>query len=182
MTSPAAENPHDTISDMIRFGVIHALDGVRASVSIAGLVTPALPMILLAGGFALWIPPTPGEQVVVLCPNGDITGGFILRGIPCDAFPAPGGDAIAVLRMPDAATIAYDPDAHVLAITLPTGKIILTAPEFDFTGDVKVTGKLDVSEVITSANDVVAGTVHLKTHVHKDTKPEVGSFSGVPKP
>lgn len=170
----SAPDPHDTISDMIRFGTVESVEAGFAVVNCADIVSPPLRWMTLSGLFGLYYPLSVGQQVVVLCPDGDIAGGLIFGGIPCDAFPLPGDGLKIVLKMPDGTVITYDADAHTLTLSLAAaGKIIASAPggfEFTgkskFTGDMTLTGKLDASDKITSANDVVAGAVSLKTHKH----------------
>jgi phage baseplate assembly protein V len=42
------------------------------------------------GQTRVWAPPAVGEQVLVLCPAGEIGAAIALGGIACDAFPVPG--------------------------------------------------------------------------------------------
>lgn len=165
---------HDMISDMVRFGKVEAVADGHATVSFGDILSPPLRWVTLAGLFALYCPLSVGQQVIVLCPDGDITGALILGGIPCDAFPLPGGGLKIVLKMPDGTVITYDATAHTLTIALAAGgKVIASAPSgFEFTGDSKfigditLQGKLDATGRVHSDDDVTAAAISLKTHKH----------------
>ncbi|HET6536710.1 MAG TPA: phage baseplate assembly protein V [Sphingopyxis sp.] len=146
------------IGDLIRFGVIHSVDlanGV-AVVEAGDILTPAMPWTEQAGSFRTWRPPSVGEQVILLCPEGDIEGGVILRGLFSNSFPAPANDEYQHLYGADGLIITLTGDG--LAITAPGGAAI--------TADVTITGNLDVSGTITASEDVVGGGISLKDHKH----------------
>lgn len=189
------------LDDMIRFGVVVSVDGARAVVACGEITSPPLPWLTLAGQVSAFVPPSPGEQVVVLCPSGDIAGAIILGGLYSNANPAPAESPRILLKCADGSTFAYDAGAHALTVTLAAGSGKIVAPQgFEIQGDVTITGKLSTTDdvtidgklsttddvtvtgKVTASDDVIADTIHLKTHVHKDTKPEPGSFSGAPKP
>lgn len=169
-----SQDAHDTISDMIRFGTVESVEAGFAVINCGGIISPPLRWMTLAGLFGLYYPLSVGQQVVVLCPDGDIAGGLIFGGIPCESFPLPSDGLKIVLKMPDGTVITYDATAHTLTLAITAGgKVIATADggfEFNgkskFVGDMTLTGKLDASDKITSASDVLAGAISLKTHKH----------------
>ncbi|EGF93102.1 baseplate assembly protein V [Asticcacaulis biprosthecium C19] len=166
---------------MIRFGTIQSVDGQRAVVLCGEVVSPPLPWLAIVGAWLVWLPPSQGAQVTVICPDGDIAGGIILNGIYSDAFASPVTSLLsALLKAPDDATFVYDAAAHALTFTLPaSGTVKIIAPGgFEFEGDTKVTGKFEATGdatfgakisatgEITSNDDVKVGDISLKNHKH----------------
>ena len=187
------------LGDLIRFGTVAAVDlaAQRCTVTLTDeLLSGPLPWLAgRAGAVSAWSPPTVGEQVVLLCPEGDIAAGVVLLGLYSDANPAPAGDTHPLLKLPDGSTLRYDADAHELAVSLAQGaKLTLAAPggatitgdlslvgKLAVQGDVTVQGGLSVSGDIAARGDVKAGTVSLKGHVHLGVQGGSG-LSGAPKP
>ena len=124
----------------VRKGTILAVDHAaalcRVSVGDAdsdgsGLQTNWIPWVAgTAGGTREWLPPTPGEQVVLLCPMGDPAQGVALRGVYSNAAPAPASAPDTHARVyPDGASITYDHAAHALTAELPAGATVrIVAP------------------------------------------------------
>lgn len=160
---------HGKIGDLVRLGAIASVDLAAARVTVAcgEVSSPPCPWLEMAGGFRSWIPPVVGEQVLLLCPEADIAGAVVLRGLYSTAHPAPRSDTVLRFSTPDGATFDYDPDAHALTIALPAGGSI------DLDGDLNVTG------TITATEDVVGGGKSLKTHKHGGVQAG-GAQTGVP--
>ncbi|WP_324657401.1 phage baseplate assembly protein V [Burkholderia thailandensis] len=96
-----------------------------------GLQTNWIPWLTpSAGATREWLPPTKGEQVVVLGAMGDLAQGVALRGVFSDAFPAPDHLPNTHTRVyADGARVSYDHDAHALTAELPAGATVrLVAP------------------------------------------------------
>ncbi|KVX62879.1 phage baseplate assembly protein V [Burkholderia stagnalis] len=119
----------------VRKGSILAVDHAAALCRVAvgdpdddadSLQTNWIPWIACAAGTTRdWLPPTPGEQVVLLCPMGDPAQGVALRGLFSDAAPAPASSADTHTRVyPDGAVVAYDHAAHALTAELPAGATV----------------------------------------------------------
>lgn len=142
------------IGDVIRLGLVASVDlGAGLAVVTCGEIdSPPCPWVELAGSFRSWRPPSEGEQVLLVCPEGDIAGGIVLRGLFSNSFPAPASDEDHQLFGPDG-----------LVIKLTGDGIEITAP-----GDVIVHG------------DVIADGVSLKNHVHDSVQPGDG-ISGKPR-
>lgn len=87
-------------------------------------------LALAAGDTRDWNPPTAGEQVLMLCPGGELADGVALRGIYTDDIAAPSHKPSAHTRAyPDGAVIEYDHEAHTLTAILPAGAAVqLDAP------------------------------------------------------
>lgn len=97
-----------------------AEDGANLQTNWIPWITPA------AGTTREWLPPTRGEQVVLLCPMGDPAQGVALRGLFSDDAPAPDSSASTHTRLyPDGARITYDHASHALKAELPAGATVL---------------------------------------------------------
>lgn len=163
-----SDDPHSLIGDLIRYGVLDSVDNNagRAVVKIGDTLTPPLRWFAFSGPFAIFAPAAEGEQVVVFAPEGDITHALILRGVPCDAFPAPASGMLFRVKFPNGTTFDYDTDTNRLTLNL-TGGMDINAPEgATLTGDLNVTGQISATGKITSNDDVVTGDISLKDHVH----------------
>ncbi|WP_429394229.1 phage baseplate assembly protein V [Robbsia andropogonis] len=129
------------IRNLIRKGHILAVDHAHALCRVAvgdtqrddeGLKTNWLPWLAATAGTTReWLPPTQGEQVLLLCPTGDPAQGVVLRGLYSDDAPSPSRDDRAHVRVyPDGARIAYHHQSHQLDVVLPGGASInITAPD-----------------------------------------------------
>ncbi|CAJ0784596.1 phage baseplate assembly protein V [Ralstonia chuxiongensis] len=77
------------IENLIRIGTVTDVRHTQPSavrVQSGGTVTHWLPMLQQrADGTRTWNPPTKGEQVVLLCPSGDLSNGIALFAIPFTA-------------------------------------------------------------------------------------------------
>jgi phage baseplate assembly protein V len=142
-----------------------------------------------AGELVTWAPPSVGEQVKLLCTDGDLANAVVLRGLYSSQYPAPSADPEVVLsQFKDGAVISYNAATHALSAVLPAGGTVavhadggvtITGPvtivgDTEITGQVKVKGKAVVSE------DVVGGGISLKQHKHGAVQPG-GGTSGAPQ-
>jgi phage baseplate assembly protein V len=168
----AQSNDHEQLTgEVIQVGTVVSVDHAArtCTVELGDLVTGELPWFaLFAGGVKLWLPPSVGEQVAVLCPEGDLENGIVLPGIYSDANPAPSSDPdIVMLEMPDGAAFTYNHAAHALEATLPDGgTAALTATTFTINGDVAINGNVTVTGTATASEDVIGGGKSLKGHKH----------------
>jgi phage baseplate assembly protein V len=114
------------------------------------------------GKTRVWSPPSVDEQVLLICPGGEIGAGIVLRGLPSTANPPAGNSLREVILFEDGAEIAYDPEAHELEVILPAGATAALVADggITITGDITLTGKL------TASDDVIAGGKSLKSHKH----------------
>ncbi|KWC25370.1 baseplate assembly protein [Burkholderia ubonensis] len=117
----------------VRKGTILAVDHAAGLCRVAvgasdddGLQTNWIPWLTpAAGGTREWLPPTQGEQVVLLGPMGDFAQAVALRGIYSDAAPAPDSSPDTHTRVyQDGARVSYDHAAHALTADLPAGAIV----------------------------------------------------------
>lgn len=187
-----------TLANLIRYGTVASIDvdAARVTVKTGGVTTKPLPWLSSrAGRVRAWNPPSLGEQVMVISPNGDLAAGVAFPALFSNAMPKP-ADATAdnvVVAFADGAVLLYDMAAHLLKASLPAGgRVEAVAPDgFKLTGDVDIEGKLHVSDAvtldstlhadsnITSDADVKAGNISLTNHPHDKVQPGTG-VSGKP--
>lgn len=185
-------DPADTqrlLGDMLRLGTVTSVDLGEGTcrVQIGDLETGDLPWLTgAAGDTHIWIPPSEGEQVLVVAPEGDTLGGLVLRGLPSNANPAPGNSRTVVVAFADGAKLSYDPEAQKLDVVLPDGgkaKLVCDVEidgKLKVTGDVQLDAKLHADGEISSDDDVKAGDISLKNHKHGLVKTGTDK-SGVPE-
>lgn len=140
-----------------------------------------------AGLTRVWSPPSVGEQVLLVCPDGQIGAAVAITGIVQDAFPPLGSTTAEMIEFADGAKITYDPEAHELVAVLPGGGTVDVTADGGMTlrGDVTIEGNLAVREsvtvdqTVTASEDVIADGISLKSHRHGQV--QAGSAqSGVP--
>ncbi len=166
------------ISNVIRIGTVSAVDYAAGLCRVQSdeNETDWLPWFTPRAGETIeWSAPSVGEQVMVLCPEGVMNGGVVLRGIYSNAFPPPAsGAAMHLVRYSDGAVICYDTDAHALTATLPNGGtstvnadggITLNGP-LTVNGDTTINGEAAVSKSLTAQTDVIGGGKSLAGHTH----------------
>jgi len=154
----------DLIGDLLRIGAVASVDlaGATATVQAGDVLSPDLPWLEWAGSFRTWVPPSVGEQVLLLCPEGDIAGGIILRGLFSNARPAPASDENPQIHGPAGLVITLTPDG--LQIVAP--------------GDVAIEGNVAITGTLTASEDVIGGGISLKTHPHGGVQPGGGQSGG----
>lgn len=162
----AIEDPMGALGEAIRFGRVASVDLEHGTcvVSSGDVDTHEIRWIEnRAGATRTWSPPSIGEQVLLLCPEGDVAGAVALRGIHSDAHPPAGNTLREILgRFADGAELAYDPEAHRLEITLGAGGVLaIVAP-----GGMAIEGDVEVTGTVTASEDVKAGDVSLAHHTH----------------
>lgn len=162
-------------ANMLRLGRVVELDAkaARVRVAVSGTTTTWIPWASAnAGGVRTWAPPQPGEQVMVLAPDGDFAQAVVAGSVYQDNHPAPAdnGDVTATV-FSDGAAVSYDRAAHKWSLTVPgggsasvdiggvtldisPGRVVVRASQVVIDGDLSVTG------------DVTAGTVSLRSHLH----------------
>ena len=80
------------MANVIRLGTVAELDDANARVRVQAdeFMTDWLPWITMrAGPDRTWWAPEPGEQVVVLCPSGEMNQGIVLAAVYQDKHPQP---------------------------------------------------------------------------------------------
>ncbi|ACS80183.1 phage baseplate assembly protein V [Maridesulfovibrio salexigens] len=111
------------LANVIRIGTVAEADYQKARVRVAfgTAVSDWLPWITFrAGGDHTWWAPEVGEQVVVLSPSGETSGGVVLGAMFSTNHPAP-ADRPTIHRTTyeDGAILEYDRENHILHAYIP---------------------------------------------------------------
>ncbi len=166
------------LSELIRLGSIASVDLAAARCIVrygdlddedGGAETPPIRWLASrAGQTRAWSPPSVGEQVLLLVPDGQIAAAIALVGIWSDAFPPPGSTLAELAEYADGARIGYDPQAHALTAILPAcATALVEAPGgMILRGDVRIEGNVDLQGAMNATDDVIAAGISLKTHKH----------------
>lgn len=175
-------DPADTqrlIGDMIRLGEIASVDFSNpvdplVTVTIGDLTTAPLPIIVpRCGRVVVWSPPSVGEQVCVLCPEGDTEAGLVIGGLFSAASPAPSNSPdLTLIQFGDGAKLSYDMAAHHLAMMLPDGATaeLVASGGLTITGNVALKGDLSVDGAVAATGDVTGQGTSLHGHIHSAVK------------
>lgn len=166
------------LTDNLRIGKVIEIDLEYrvARVSIGDMLSGWIEFATArAGKTKVWLPPSVGEQVEIISPDGDLEGAYIGQSLYSDANPPPSNKPGAFILFEDGTFISYDPETHELeAILCAGGKATITAPAgLTINGDVTVNGKIDAT------GDVKAGNISLQQHKHGGVQAG-GGQSGVP--
>lgn len=179
------------LANIVRVGTIAEVDyaAQTARVSSGDLTTDFLPWCAgRAGKRSNWSPRSIGEQVILVCPQGETTRAFILGALYSKANPPPDtGENRHVSRYGDGAVISYDEDAHALHATLPSGGTATLSADGGITlngpvtinGATTINGNASIKGKAEATEDVIGGGVSLATHPHKLVMPGTG-LSGPP--
>lgn len=184
MNSSADNQPEPDAAarDILRHGVVLSRDAAGAVVDLGDgmILGPMGWSASRAGRLKIYCPPTQGEQVEVLAPEGDLERAYISRSLFSDANPAPATDDSTRLEWDDGTFIAYD--AGTLDINVLT-LVRIRAGRFELVGPVDIEGDVQVEGKIAATGDVTADTVSLKNHLTTGVQPgPPTSLSGKPKP
>lgn len=153
---------------VVRYGDPDDEDGGDAQTPPIRWLTPR------AGQTRIWSPPSVGEQVVLLAPDGQIGAAVAIAGIWQDDFPPPNDSETETIQWKDGAAITYDPVAHDLLAVLPGGgTATITAPggitlrgDVTIEGNLEIEGGAEVRDDVIVQGDVEADGISLKDHVH----------------
>ncbi|EFA7675238.1 phage baseplate assembly protein V, partial [Escherichia coli] len=145
-----------------------------------------------AGAFNVWLPPSPGEQVVIACIGGNPETAMIIGSLWSDASPAPGESLKEiVVSAPDGAVFRYDADAGALSAsgmktaTLQASvSVTLDTPVVECT-DLLRTATLDVTKggkmsgnITHSGGNFTSNGITVHTHKHGGVKGGSDSTGG----
>jgi phage baseplate assembly protein V len=170
--NPAASEQRRQKGNLVRLGTVSQLDlaAARCRVQSGEITTDWIPWLVpRAGNTIEWSAPAEGEQVLVLCPDGDTTGAVAMRGVYSDSFAAPASEQHRhLVRFPDGTELDYDDQAHALKVTLAVGGTAeITAPGgVTVHADVVINGDVQVNGTVTASEDVLANGISLVEHVH----------------
>lgn len=153
------------LESMIRTGTVAEIDygsvgkkPPRVRIQSGGLLTDWLPWgTSRAGSTRTWSPPSIGEQVVLLSPDGDTTKAIVMTGASYqDIFPPPSDNPDEeVISLEGGGTILYDRKQKTLKITgiknaiiQSDSECIVKAPTIKLDGKVVITEDLEVEGLI----------------------------------
>ena len=114
---PLPEDIPADLAALIRIGTITEvdLDAARCTVRYGdpddddpGETPPIRWLAFRAGMTRIWSPPSVGEQVLLLAPDGQLGNAIAVTGIVQDAFPPLGAGEANMIEFADGARIAYD--------------------------------------------------------------------------
>ncbi len=171
---PVAGVPIVTVKFEMQDAVFNTLPQVTVPVGMSEYVR--LPIQAPSGG-------TPGTRGVVFPADvfiGGVTGlgsgnaDFTQRGnLSTLVFFPVGNTGFPAVADPNAVTI-YGPDGVTIRDSQSKIKIVLTPSGVAITGNTSITGNLSVTGGITATQDIVAGTISLRNHVHGRGTPVAG--------
>lgn len=174
----------EALDDMIRYGKVASIDlaAARCVIATGDIETQPIRWLeLRAGRTRTWSPPTIGEQVLLLCPAGDVEGAIAVRGVVSDAFPPAGDSERELIEFSDGTIIAYDPEQRLFELLAGAGRLRLVATGgIDIEGRVAIKGDVSIVGKVSASDDVVAAGKSLKDHVHLQVQPG-GGVSGKPQ-
>jgi len=125
------------ISNLLRVGFVAEidLDAPRVRVQTGDNLTDWIDWKVQRAGTSLtWDPPTEGEQVLLVCPEGELAGAIVLMSLYSDDHAAPSNSPNKHLRLyPDGARIEYDFSTGALTATgIKTARVQASvSTEFD---------------------------------------------------
>jgi phage baseplate assembly protein V len=189
-TPPQEDIPAD-LASLIRIGTVLSVDLAEARCVVRfgdpddpapAQTGPIRWLTPRAGLTRVWSPPSVGEQVLLVCPDGQIGAAVAIAGIVQDAFPPLGNSTAEMIEFADGAKIIYDPEVSALTAELPSGGTaeIIADGGITLRGDVTIEGNVSVSKTLTAAEDVIADGVSLKSHRHTGVQAGSGR-SGPPE-
>lgn len=171
------KNVNKKLSNLLLYGTVEKIEADTAQVRISeNVLSPPLPWASLAGNLKTWAAPSIGEQVAILCPDGDISTGYIVSRLYSDKNAALSVDPNEyIVAFPDGTILKYNTEKHIMSgechaetqFKFPQGLTI--EGNISIKGDIKATGKIE-------ASDVTASGISLKSHKH----PVSGSSTGSP--
>ncbi|MBT2767611.1 phage baseplate assembly protein V [Stenotrophomonas sp. ISL-67] len=179
------------LNNLLRDGSVTEVDHQRqlCRVRSGETHTDFIPWLASAAGeFSCWAAPSVGEQVKLLCTDGDLANAVAVRGLYCTQYPAPSTNPdVVMIQFRDGAAISYNAASHALSAVLPAGGTVavqadggvsITGP-VTITGDTTITGQVSITGKAEVSDDVIGGGVSLKQHTHRAVQPGNGT-SGAP--
>lgn len=193
--APQEDIPAD-LASMIRIGTVLEVDLAEARCIVLfgdpddpdpAQTGPIRWLTPRAGLTRVWSPPSVGEQVLLVCPDGQIGAAVAITGIVQDAFPPLGSTTAEMIEFADGAKITYDPEASELVAVLPPGGTVdITADggitlrgDVTIEGNLAVSGNVTVDQTVTASEDVIADGISLTSHRHSGVQ-SGSSQSGTP--
>lgn len=168
--------------EMLRYGSVTAVDHAtgRVTVQVGDVETDDIDWLeRRMGATRTWSPPSVGEQMLLLCPSGEIAGAIALGGVRQNERPHVGDSTRELIEFDDGAVLAYDPEAHKLDVFLPDGATIEVKSTGGVSidassGGVHIKGDVTIEGKLVASGDVKAGNISLQQHKHGGVDPGAG--------
>lgn len=172
MSSFEAAELERRFASLVCSGIVSEIDyggQPRAKVQIDDFETPWLSMGMRRAGDAVesWAY-SPGEEVLVMSPSGDLTQGVIVCAIANGTNAAAAEPAFYKVTFPNGACVEVD--GGTMTLNAPGGLVI--NGDIDATGDVTITGEVEAS------GDVVGQGISLSSHTHGGVLPGGANTGG----
>lgn len=152
----------------------------KARVAIGDIVTDWRPWITgIAMDERSWSPPQVGEQVLLICPNGDTRQAIIIGSLYQTAAAAPSASKdVRRIEWSDGTVVEYNKESHTLtanvhgsAVIEATGAISLKASAINMEAD-----QINVQGPVTqTGGDMTSDGISAQTHVHGGVMPGGGN-------
>lgn len=164
------------VSRQLRFGVVKGFDPVKDEVELSfgqGDPVPAKVMAMGAGNFKIRLTPSVGQTMIAIAPDGDARRMVALYGpwTGRNKSPSDHDDEMMIERGEMRTVYRKNAIEHHIGEV----KVVQTASGFEFDGNVKIKGDLDVDGGVINNDGVYVG----KSHEHTETEPG-DSLSGPP--
>ncbi|WP_321392839.1 phage baseplate assembly protein V [Emcibacter sp.] len=178
------------LTSMIRIGKVVAADyaAARVTVQIGDITTAPLPfMTQRAGENRNWSPVEVGEQVLLVCPSGDIDQAVVVGSLYQTSYPAPQSlPTVTTMVFKDGAEIEYDRVTHKLVANLPSGGTFDVTADGGITlngdvtinGNTAVNGDVNVDGLIDATGEITGSGIDLSTHTHSGVASGSSSTGG----
>lgn len=166
------------LMNLIQVGTIESVDAANGTVTVdLGFEEPTDPIPWAtprAGRTRKFSPPSVGEQVIVLCPSGDVGQAIAALSLFQDDFPEPASSQdIEMTVFPDGSQVVYDSGANSLTVNVvgsgqvfvncktatinANEKATINSPETEVTNNLTVGGNITASGNVSAGKNVSAG-------------------------
>jgi len=168
----------------LKVGVVTSYDPDKYQAKVAlqpnGILTGWLPVASqwVGSGWGLFMPPSGGQHVLVVFLEGNINAGVILGNLFSATFPPISVPAGEMLVQHQAGSLLHFHNDGTVAL-VSKGTLTSSAPQWNHTGAVQITGNLTVdgdedvsgtvkAPTVEGTTDVTAGGKSVGNHYHSD--------------
>jgi len=173
------QTPGNSIS-LPRFARVENYDpelhSIRVLIQPEGVLSAWMPLGTIGAGsnWGVMVAPKIGDQAIVLFPEGDFSSGVVVS-LVFDLEHVPPRPALQsgeiLIQHASGSLLRFNNDGTVKLVS--QGALTSSAPTWNHTGDVNVTG------TVTASTDVIGGGKSLKNHTHGGVR-SGGDTSGPP--
>ena len=174
----------DRLAHLIRLATVREVDvaAARIRVELMDEITSWIPWtVKRAGTVRQWSIPSVGEQLVLLCPEGNIEQAIAIPALYQDNFSAPSDDPNQHLTIyGDGARIGYNDKTHHLYAQLPEegSTELISRGGITITGDITLNGNLQATgDIADGKSTLQANRDVFNSHTHTG---DSGGTTGTP--